>query len=131
MDACADCTSCRNSCPTGSILKDRPLIDAERCLCFLNEHPGDFPDWVHPSWHNSIVGCILCQEACPQNQGQSDPMTDLGEFTSDETELLLNQVPLESLSSALRSKLEKINMTVYYQCLSRNLRVLLDNSGCS
>ena len=60
MDLCKECSACVRKCPTGAIPEDRFLLRAERCLTFHNEHPVDvpFPDWIDPSWHNCLVGCL-------------------------------------------------------------------------
>ena len=58
LDRCGSCQACITACPTGAIRNDRFLIRAERCLSFLNEMPGAFPDWIDPSWHNCLVGCM-------------------------------------------------------------------------
>jgi len=50
LEDCENCSACVNACPTGAITPDRFLIRAERCLTFLNESSGDFPEWLNPSW---------------------------------------------------------------------------------
>jgi epoxyqueuosine reductase len=129
MDACKNCFICCKRCPTGSISKEQIIINAEKCICYMNEHKGIFPDWVNLSWHNSIVGCLLCQEACPENKNVLKQIIDMGEFSERETEMLLNNEPLKSISSETKVKLEQLNMLVFYDCLSRNLKVLLDRAG--
>lgn len=65
MDICSKCTLCMESCPTKAILKDRYLIDNQRCLTYFNEAGGwDFPEWIDVSVHNSIYGCVKCQMVC-------------------------------------------------------------------
>lgn len=127
MEACAGCVACRNICPTGSIRDDRFLLDADRCICKINESAGDFPAWLDPSWHNSLVGCFFCQETCPQNKKFIGQIIDMAEFTSAETDMIMNEAPLDDLPMETRSKLEQINMAVYYDCLSRNLKALMAN----
>jgi hypothetical protein len=92
----------------------------------MNEHVGVFPDWIDKSWHNSIVGCFLCQEACPENRKNLGNIVRMYEFSDEETEMLLSGVPLESIHAETRTKLEKINMIVYYKCMPRNLKVLFE-----
>ncbi len=129
MDSCKNCLICSKKCPTGSIMEERIIINAEKCICHLNECVGVFPDWVDASWHNSIVGCFLCQEACPQNKDLLEQVIDMGEFSHEETELLLNKEPLEGIHASTKAKLEQLDMLVYYDCLPRNLKVLLDKAG--
>lgn len=126
MEICHKCSACSKNCPTGSIKAGIRLVNAERCICNINEHRGDFPDWLEPQWHNSIVGCFKCQEVCPENKDFIGNIVDIGEFSNEETQILLQGVPLESIPPETRVKLEKMNMIVYYSCLARNLKVLLD-----
>ncbi len=82
---CEGCEECREACPTGAIPADRFLLHAERCLSYATELPGDdWPDWVPPSAHNCLIGCMRCQEVCPRNRGRLsfldfEPAFDTGE----------------------------------------------------
>jgi epoxyqueuosine reductase len=70
MERCQQCTACLQFCPSGAICADRFLLHAERCISFHNEKPGavPFPEWIDPSWHNCLVGCLHCQRVCPENK---------------------------------------------------------------
>ena len=70
MEHCTDCELCLHACPTGAISGDRFLLRAERCLTFHNEMPNEraFPSSIKPTSHNSLVGCMRCQDACPINR---------------------------------------------------------------
>jgi epoxyqueuosine reductase len=127
MDPCERCTACRRACPTGAIGHDRFLLHAERCLTYLNELPGDvpFPDWLEPSYHNCLVGCMLCQAACPENRGLLDWHEPGHEFTEEETALLLEGLTLQVLPAALRVKAEHWDPEQWYDGLPRNLRAVL------
>jgi epoxyqueuosine reductase len=127
MERCENCVACLRNCPTGAITAERFLLHAERCLTFLNEKPGDvpFPDWVDPSWHNCVVGCMRCQSVCPEDKGVLAWVEDGGEFSEDETALLLDRVPLEDLPAGLADKLKQSDLVDYYDHLARNLRALL------
>ena len=69
MQACENCSLCRENCPTDSIPVDRFLIHAENCLGSLQEGNPDFPYWVYyqPDWHNALIGCMRCQSVCLVN----------------------------------------------------------------
>jgi len=112
MDACKDCTACLRSCPTGAISSDRFLLRAERCLTFHNEQPGAvaFPAWIDPSWHNSLVGCMLCQKACPQNSEVVDWVEDGPRFSAEETALVLQGVPLDRLPADTAAKWRSLGL---------------------
>lgn len=126
MDACQNCAVCAYSCPTGAIDQERLLIDAERCLTYYNEDAAVFPDWLDPAWHNSIIGCRICQEACPENKKYLERIIDMAEFSEQETQLLLDNPPLERIPDATKEKMQRLNMLIYYDCLARNLQVLLE-----
>lgn len=66
---CANCSVCLKNCPTGAISVNRFLIHGEKCMTYLNEYAPnyDFPEWVKPEWHNSLIGCMSCQLKCPKN----------------------------------------------------------------
>lgn len=126
LEDCENCSACLNSCPTGAIDSNRFLLRAERCLTFLNESSGDFPEWINPTWHNCLVGCLHCQRACPQNADFLEWIQPGAEFSQEETNLLLQGVQLSQLPAATVKKLEQLDMVGYLEVLPRNLRVLLE-----
>jgi epoxyqueuosine reductase len=128
MKECQKCTACIRACPTGAITSERFLIRAERCLTFQNERSGEFPSWVDPSWHHCLFGCMGCQKICPQNKRMLNWIEDRGEFTEQETSLILEKVPLNRIPSSTRKKIERLYMIDEYELLSRNLNSVLMNS---
>ena len=66
-DGCGTCTACQPACPTGA-LDDAGVLDARRCLAWLVEAPGTFPDEFRVALGDRIYGCDDCQEACPANR---------------------------------------------------------------
>ena len=125
MKACNRCQACLKACPTGAIAQDRFLLHAERCLTFLNEGNEDFPGWIDPAWHNSLMGCMRCQLACPVNKPFFTWVEDGEDFDEVETELILNKVPVDRLPSETAHKLSRSYMTEYLEQLPRNFRALL------
>ena len=126
---CERCRSCLNHCPTGAIAGDRYLVRAERCLTWHNElaRPGEpFPDWIDPSWHNCVYGCLHCQAHCPQNRPYIDDIVDFLEYDERETYLLLENVPLESLPPATAEKVRKMSLDSVLHLFSRNVKALFD-----
>jgi len=122
---CDSCKACLKACPTGAIVPDRFLIHAERCITFHNEWSGDFPEWIDPACHNSLVGCMKCQIVCPVNKPFARWIEEGESFTESESELILNGVPLDRLPPETAHKLNRSYMTEYLDVLPRNLRVLL------
>jgi len=125
MKECDKCKACLNECPTKAIVPDRFLIHAERCITFLNEGTAEFPEWVVPAWHNSLVGCMKCQLACPVNTPFIKWVEDGEDFDEAETALILSGVPLDRVPPETVHKLKHCYMDEYLDVLPRNLRALL------
>lgn len=128
MDLCKKCTACLENCPTVAITNDRFLINNERCLTYFNEGGGewDFPEWIDPSSHNCIYGCLKCQMVCPKNNEYLDNVIEPVEFTEEETQILLEGKPLEQFSGELKQKVKELDMFGYLGVLPRNLKLLLN-----
>jgi epoxyqueuosine reductase len=125
MAQCEKCTACMNACPTNAISSDRFQLYAERCLTFQNERANDFPGWLSPTWHNSLMGCMICQKVCPANKNFAKWIETGAAFDAAETDLILNGAPREQLPAETFEKLKKLGMTEYYGVLGRNLRALI------
>jgi epoxyqueuosine reductase len=126
MESCKDCRICLDNCPAGAITGERFLLHAERCIVYHNEKPGNvpFPEWMDVSWHNCLIGCLRCQENCPQSKGMLDTV-EAAEFSQEETELLLAGTPQERLPAPLLKKLEEWDLMSSIDIIPRNLRALL------
>jgi len=127
LKRCETCDLCNKACPTGAISPDRFLLKAEKCITYHNEKKGSipFPDWIKPSWHNCIVGCIRCQAACPENKQFLQEVGETAEFNEAEKKLLLKGTPIEEVPKATVEKLKWLSLTDYFDALPRNLSVLL------
>lgn len=128
MPECENCRACLQACPTSCIDADSPVIHAERCLTYVNENGGDFPDWLMPSAHNAIVGCMACQRACPKNRNHLTTRVADNVFSEKEIDLILSEDRFDRLPSETQNTLKKYNLDDYWgeHTLSRNLRVLLE-----
>jgi epoxyqueuosine reductase len=125
MKACENCFKCLENCPTQCISTDRFLVHAENCLTWLNEITDDFPDWVRPEWHNAVIGCMRCQVVCPVDKSQIKKIVAGPEFSEQETELILQKIPIEDLPEPTRDKLLSISAEDWYDVFARNLRALI------
>jgi len=125
MKECDTCKACLNECPTRAIVPDRFLIHAERCITFLNEGSEEFPSWINPAWHNSLIGCMKCQLTCPVNKCFVKWAEEGESFNEAETQLILNGVPLDRIPPETAHKLNRCYMLEYLDVLPRNLRALL------
>jgi epoxyqueuosine reductase len=126
MGSCSACKACYHACPTGCIPfpGEAVMIDAKRCLTFINEREGNWPDWLDEDAHNSLVGCMKCQRACPANRHHLSPEVPVGEFDLEETATILENRPVEELPERLRDKLEALDLEDYSTVLGRNLLAL-------
>ena len=132
LDDCLRCRACAAFCPTGAIPGDRFLLRAQRCLTFLNEFPGEWPDWVDPAWHNAFVGCMKCQSCCPANAGHPHAENTGISFDESETAQLLSDEPLPpDVWHDIDLKLESAGLIGYDQdIVRRNLRALVKAQSC-
>ena len=128
LELCETCNACMKACPTNAIGSDRFQLYAERCLTFHNERAGAFPQWLSPSWHNCLVGCMICQKVCPANKDVVKWIEAGATFDNEETDLILNGVSKERLPPETVAKLEKQGMMRYYGVLGRNLEMLIEKS---
>ena len=125
LSSCPPCRNCHHVCPTGGIPYDGTVIDAERCLTYINEHEGDWPEGLDPRGHNCLVGCLLCQERCPVDRVYLRIPKVVAEFDREETDWILRDLPAEQLPAGVRTKLAALDMEEYSTVLGRNLRALV------
>jgi len=128
LDRCSKCTACIKKCPTSAISADRFLVDAGKCLTFFNEGEELFPQWIDPAWHNCLVGCMVCQDVCPVNKDHVAWVMPGGDFSEEETAMILGGVPRERIPADIGQKLETVGMLEYYELLQRNLGVLISKA---
>ncbi len=128
LPRCEGCQACLAACPTGAIAGDRFLLHAERCLSFWNEKPArvPFPEWIRPEWHNAIGGCLLCQQACPENQPFCDELVEGPTFDEETTRLFLAGTKREDFPKEVQAVLEDWWLTTLLDVLPRNLGVLAE-----
>jgi epoxyqueuosine reductase len=56
-----------SACPTGAIVAPG-VVDARRCLAWLVQAPGSFPQAWRSALGDRIYGCDECQQVCPINR---------------------------------------------------------------
>jgi len=127
LPRCEGCRACLVACPTGAIAEDRFLLHAERCLSFWNEKPAcvPFPTWIKPEWHNAIGGCLLCQQACPENRPFLAEIVEGPTFDEETTRLLLAGTKKEDFPKEVQPILEEWWLTYLLDILPRNLGALV------
>ena len=137
LDRCAICRACVDVCPTGAIREDRFLISAERCFTLHSESQKPLPAWIKPPKSICLIGCMACQQVCPENKGRLKTVPAGVEFTAEETEavidagrrLTIDEPGLGDETGAeknpafasARSKLERLGMAEDIEVMGRNL----------
>ncbi len=139
LERCRDCRVCIKACPTGAIHEDRFLISAERCYTLLSESRRPFPDWARLPKAVCLVGCLTCQQVCPENKGRMGVEPSGVELTGEETEALLEAgrrleagtgAPAANAASdrpespawtSAWAKIDRLGMTEDIEVMGRNL----------
>lgn len=65
-DSCGTCNICVDACPTGALVQGGQL-DAKKCLSFLTQTKGFFPEEYRDILGNRLYGMDKCQAVCPRN----------------------------------------------------------------
>lgn len=126
LPRCATCRACVAACPTGAIGTDRFLLHAERCLTYWNEKPPEvpFPNWIKPKWHNALVGCMRCQEVCPESRPFVGSFLKGPSFDEEATRTLLSGPREAELTPELRRAVTEWDLLDMVEIFPRNLRAL-------
>ncbi|MDR3337461.1 MAG: hypothetical protein LBT16_09675 [Treponema sp.] len=114
MKSCQQCGRCVENCPSKALRHGIPWVNINRCITEFNEKDGIFPDWMHKSWHNCLIGCIKCQEICPHNN-KKEKINDILLQYSD-VEDIINIEEIKDLPERLKRILININMDRYWTC---------------
>jgi epoxyqueuosine reductase len=125
LDRCERCSACLHACPSEAIRPDRFLLQTDRCLTTANEDEAPFPDWVDPAWHHCAVGCLRCQQACPENAGVELRVAPAEVFDEAESAAILAATPAEELATATREKLARCGLDYSPALIARNLHALI------
>jgi epoxyqueuosine reductase len=115
LSRCGSCSACARACPTGAIDGERFLLHGDLCLTLHNESEEPFPEWIDPSWHHCLVGCLRCQQACPENVALRDRVAETATFDERESELLMTGATHGLLAGqpAVRDKLDAAGLLEY------------------
>lgn len=64
---CGTCVACIPACPTGA-LDGEGRLDANLCISYWAQMPGDIPRHIRESWGDRLYGCDACLDACPPGE---------------------------------------------------------------
>jgi len=106
------------------------LLHAERCLTLFSELPGPWSEWLPPSAHNCLVGCLICQKVCPKNKGLLSFESIEVSFDAEETAMILaeNRNKTDPLWDRIKTKLDSMGLSGYKPVVGRNLKALTSGS---
>jgi epoxyqueuosine reductase len=131
LPRCEKCRICAAACPTGAIGRDRILLHAEKCYTPFSESIRPIPNGLNPPSPKCLIGCLRCQELCPEDKGllrqESAPVS----FDAEETAAFLGMKPAAegpALERAL-AKFKKLGLSEGLPIYRRNLRRLLRIAG--
>ncbi len=126
LNECRRCHRCDRSCPTYCIDRRSFIIDIDQCFTLYNENTGAFPNFIHPSMHHALMGCMRCQSPCPVNFNEVS--AELDDISEAETRKILAGTPDDALLKSLQRKLRGFpaaGSKELFPILTRNLSVLI------
>jgi epoxyqueuosine reductase len=138
MERCRRCTACLKACPSGAISKDRFPLRQDRCLTFYSGYSGpqEFPAWLNSDWIDCLIGCLRCQDACPENAGfRGLAVEEKIFFEDEETESLRKGLTPRTLPRPLRLKLSRLGLIQFFglseclEMLSAKLSLFVRRAG--
>jgi len=131
MKSCQKCMICRRACPNQCIRDEKFVIDAGRCTTLYNESAGEIPQWIAPTAHNALMGCMRCQYGCPANQSVIKKTTQLEDISEAEVQQILSGAIDEPTREILQRKLRDfypVTKREYLPIITRNLKLLLPSA---
>ncbi len=131
LPRCGDCRICAAACPTGAIDMERILLHAEKCYTLFSESPDPIPENLKPPSPKCIIGCLRCQELCPENKGLLRHEPAAVSFDAEETEAFLGIKPAADGRSfdRVQAKFKELGLTEGFLVFRRNLVRLLRIHG--
>lgn len=128
LERCLQCRACVKACPTGAITEARFLLHAERCYTLFSESPDPIPPSMPVPSPQCLVGCLRCQDTCPENKGLLKVERTDVVFARVETEAILHD-PLERDArtwAGIRDKFGRLGLSEDTRIFARNLRLLTE-----
>ncbi len=127
LGRCQRCDRCTRGCPTACFSPWNFPFDIDKCVTLYNERQGAFPSWMMRSSHTALMGCMRCQDTCPEDGGFAQISAMLDDVSEDETRKILKGTADDALLKSLQAKLRNfpgVASKETFPILTRNLSVL-------
>ena len=130
LPRCHKCRICAAACPTGAIEKERILLHAEKCYTLFSESPNPIPENLKPPSPKCLIGCLRCQELCPEDKGLLRHEI-AASFDAEETQAFLGIKPAADgpAFDRARKKFQELGLSEGFPVFRRNLKRLLKFQG--
>ena len=126
LPRCRDCRICAAACPTGAIDRGRMLLRAEKCYTLFSESPDPIPEHLKPPSPKCLIGCLRCQELCPENKGLLRYKAAAVSFDEGETAAFLGMTPAtDPAFERAQAKFQTLCLTEGFPVFARNLKLML------
>jgi epoxyqueuosine reductase len=126
LPRCRDCRICAAACPTGAIDRERILLHAEKCYTLFSESPNPIPEHLKPPSPRCLIGCLRCQELCPENKGLLRYEKAAVSFDEVETAAFLGTTPAAGPAfERAQAKFQTLGLTEGLPVFARNLKRML------
>ena len=131
LPRCEKCRICAAACPTGAIDRERILLHAEKCYTLFSESLRPIPEGLQPPSPKCLIGCLRCQELCPENKGLLRHEKAAVSFDAGETEAFLGMKPAADgrAVDSVRAKFQELGLSESFLVFRRNLKQLLRLHG--
>jgi len=84
----------------------------------------DFPAWLPARAHSAAIGCLRCQEACPENTRHKRAVERRYVFDRQTSQALLEERPAASLAPEAAELIRLLELEGQEEKLARNLAAL-------
>jgi epoxyqueuosine reductase len=126
LPRCQKCRICAAACPTGAIDRERILIHAEKCYTLFSESLNPIPERLKPPSPKCLIGCLRCQELCPEDKGLLRLEKAAVSFDEEETAAFLGLTPARGPAfERTQAKFQTLGLTEGFSVFARNLKLIL------